>query len=321
MNAPASNLSQSSLFDFLKNTNTRMTSKEIAAVTGKEHKHVMRDIKLLIDHGCLCESSFGLASNDVPMPRGGFRKEPIYTLDFNATIKLVTGYSDVLRSKVIDRWMELENQNGADLPTPQPTTPFNHTWRPFTYKPDLPVMVYTDSQGKHWFKARDVINALGYIGAFHTYSWIYSKGETIEVMTRGGDDPKNEPFVSASNLKRIVWRSGKEGRLPFLGWVRDVLFPAVGLSWLNVDKETLPAIVTPEPTYSPLTIEQTLQDRIANSRFLLSFGAKGEMMIEEVLGYRMGMKFHDVPVERIGMDTFFRRAELPQSVIAELPRV
>lgn len=319
MNAPASNPSQPSLFDFPKNTNTRITSKEIATVTGKEHYHVMRDIKLLIEQGCLCETSFGLTSNDVPMPRGGFRKEPMYTLDFHATLTLVTGYNAVLRSKVIARWMELENQNGANLPTP--ITPYNHTWRPFTYKQDLPVMVYTDDHGKHWFKARDVINALGYVGGFHTYHWMYSKGETIEVMTRGGDDPKVETFVSASNLKRIVWRSGKEGRLPFLEWVRDTLFPAIGLDWLNIDKDTLPAVVTPEPTYSQLTIEQALHDRIANSRFLVSFGSKGEMMIEEVLGYRMGMKFHDVPVERTGMDTFFRRSELHPAVIAELPRV
>ena len=36
------------------------------------------------------------------------KSQPMYILDFNGTMTLVTGYNAVLRSKVIDRWIELE---------------------------------------------------------------------------------------------------------------------------------------------------------------------------------------------------------------------
>lgn len=70
-----------------------------------------------------------------------------------------------------------------------------------------------------------------------------------------------------------------------------------------------------------MTVGQALRDRMENSRFLVSFGPKGETIFEEVLGYRVGMNFRDIPGEKIEVDSFYRRSELPKAVIAELPRV
>ena len=47
-----------------------MTSLEIAEVTGKEHKHVMRDIRVLLMQG-VSGSNFGLSSYKHPQPNGG----------------------------------------------------------------------------------------------------------------------------------------------------------------------------------------------------------------------------------------------------------
>lgn len=81
-----------------------MSSREIAELTGKEHFHVMRDIKALIEQEAINQSSFGL----VEYKDAKGEKRPMYLLDFDATMTLVTGYDAVLRAKVIKRWRELE---------------------------------------------------------------------------------------------------------------------------------------------------------------------------------------------------------------------
>lgn len=76
-----------------------MTSREIAELTGKRHDHVMRDIeKMLTD-----------LSEDAPSFRGIYfdsmnREQSEYKLDRELTETLLTGYSAVLRRKVISRW-------------------------------------------------------------------------------------------------------------------------------------------------------------------------------------------------------------------------
>lgn len=97
-----------------------MSSREIAELTGKLHFHVMRDIKTLIEQGAINQSNFGL----VEYKDAKGEKRPMYLLDFDATMTLVTGYNAVLRAKVIRRWRELETERykmtpaiPKDLPT------------------------------------------------------------------------------------------------------------------------------------------------------------------------------------------------------------
>ena len=73
-----------------------MTSVEIAELTGKSHRNVMRDIRKLIDQGAICESNFGLSSYAAPMPNGGFQQLPMFKLDYPASMTLVTGYDAVM---------------------------------------------------------------------------------------------------------------------------------------------------------------------------------------------------------------------------------
>ena len=50
-----------------------MTSLEIAEITGKNHAHVMRDIRNLLAQG-VSESNFGLSYYEQPQPNGGIKK-------------------------------------------------------------------------------------------------------------------------------------------------------------------------------------------------------------------------------------------------------
>jgi hypothetical protein len=82
----------------------RMTSLEIAKLSEKNHFDVMRDIRNLIDQEAIDQSSFALISYLDQMNR----TQPAYSLDFEASMVLVTGYDAKRRSAVIKRWIALE---------------------------------------------------------------------------------------------------------------------------------------------------------------------------------------------------------------------
>jgi len=95
--------------------NATMSSREIAELTGKEHRHVMRDIRdMLVQlHG------------EGGLPRFGhtYRNEqngqdyPCFNLPKRETLILVSGYNLTMRAKIIDRWQELEAQQQVDART------------------------------------------------------------------------------------------------------------------------------------------------------------------------------------------------------------
>lgn len=60
----------------------RMTSLEIAEVTGKAHKDLLRAIRNMEPAWeKVCGRKFALTSKMVDMPNGGTREEPCYSLD------------------------------------------------------------------------------------------------------------------------------------------------------------------------------------------------------------------------------------------------
>lgn len=87
------------------NTQATMSSQEIAELTGKETKHVNRDIRNMLED----------LQRDGPKLDHQFSEEKDargYTSCFHLTRRLtdclLTGYSAVARIRVIDRWHELE---------------------------------------------------------------------------------------------------------------------------------------------------------------------------------------------------------------------
>lgn len=95
-----------------------MTSLEIAELTGKQHQHVMRDIRSLLRQG-VCESNFGLMLNIKQLPNGGKREYPYYKLTKKGCLILASGYNAVLREKIINRWEELEKKERGQFTIPQ----------------------------------------------------------------------------------------------------------------------------------------------------------------------------------------------------------
>ena len=102
--------------NMLTTENLTMSSREIADLTGKSHSKVMRDIRVMIedlkqnpDLDFVCKSSTYTSDSSG-------QKYPSYDLDRDTTECLLTGYSSVLRMKVIKRWKELEAKQAPTLP-------------------------------------------------------------------------------------------------------------------------------------------------------------------------------------------------------------
>ncbi|MCH9835405.1 phage regulatory protein/antirepressor Ant [bacterium] len=87
---------------------TAMDSREIAERTGKEHAHVCRDIRAMLEELGEPESRFGSGYLDA---QG--QKRNCYLLPKRECLILASGYSVALRAKIIDRWAELEATNLA----------------------------------------------------------------------------------------------------------------------------------------------------------------------------------------------------------------
>ncbi|MHC9165524.1 Rha family transcriptional regulator [Pseudomonas aeruginosa] len=83
-----------------------MTSREIAELTGKQHKHVIRDIREMLD--ALEKDGPVLGHVREDKDSRGYTEN--FHLDRELTETLVTGYSIPLRHKVIRRLHELEEQ-------------------------------------------------------------------------------------------------------------------------------------------------------------------------------------------------------------------
>lgn len=91
-----------------------MSSVEIAELTGKKHFHVKRDIGRMLDELGQDASKFGGIYRDAYG-----RRQTCYHLPKKLSLTLVAGYSAVLRSRIVDRWVELEAKHVAasTLPT------------------------------------------------------------------------------------------------------------------------------------------------------------------------------------------------------------
>ena len=92
-------------------TTQTMTTRDIAELTGKEHKHVLRDAKNLFS--ALKIDSVGYAQNWTHPQNGLTYVE--YALCKELTLTLVSGYDHATRYEIIKRWQELENAEPKEL--------------------------------------------------------------------------------------------------------------------------------------------------------------------------------------------------------------
>ena len=83
-----------------------MSSLEIAELTGKDHRNVMRDIRNMLNLLDIQSAQFGADYKD---SKG--RTYQCYNLPKDETLCLVSGYSPQMRMAIIKRWQELEEAN------------------------------------------------------------------------------------------------------------------------------------------------------------------------------------------------------------------
>ena len=89
----------------------KMTSREIAGLTGKQHSKVMRVIEDLIDKGVAKMATLSAYIND---QNGQSYNE--YILDKRDSLVLVARLSPEFTAAVVDRWQELESQQVPQIP-------------------------------------------------------------------------------------------------------------------------------------------------------------------------------------------------------------
>jgi phage regulator Rha-like protein len=88
---------------------TTMSSVEIAKLTNKNHAHVLRDIRNILEEAGIGQSKFG---GSYLSPQN--KELPCYNLPKRECYLIVSGYSVKYRLAIIDRWTELE----ANIATP-----------------------------------------------------------------------------------------------------------------------------------------------------------------------------------------------------------
>lgn len=91
-----------------------MTSLQIAEITGKNHAHVMRDIRNLLDKG-VSESNFGLSSYKQKQPNGGMKDVAMYELTPKGCLILASGYDPILREKIVNKLEEYQQKERANI--------------------------------------------------------------------------------------------------------------------------------------------------------------------------------------------------------------
>lgn len=93
-------------------TTKTMSSREIATMTGKQHKNVIRDIEKLNDN----YQELGMLKIEqgyYTLPNTGNQQHKQYNLTKIQTMDLMTGYRTDLRIKINRRWEELESKENS----------------------------------------------------------------------------------------------------------------------------------------------------------------------------------------------------------------
>ena len=87
----------------------RMTSLDIAAVTGKSHKNVLQAIRNMEPAWEKeCGLKFQLTSEKLSMPQGGVRLIPVFSLTKTESLYVASKFNDEARARLVKRWYELE---------------------------------------------------------------------------------------------------------------------------------------------------------------------------------------------------------------------
>lgn len=95
----------------------RMTSLQIAEITGKRHADVMKSIRKMEPAWQKVQGgNFSLMQEEVDTNNGGHKMRPYYSLNKEECLYIATKFNDEARAKLIKRWKELEEQSKPSVP-------------------------------------------------------------------------------------------------------------------------------------------------------------------------------------------------------------
>ena len=98
-----------------------MTSLEIAELTGKQHKDVMKAIRNMEPAWVKVQGrKFALLSRTYQLPNGGTKVVPCYVLTKTECLYIATKFNDEARAKLVLRWEELERAHRGKYPCALP---------------------------------------------------------------------------------------------------------------------------------------------------------------------------------------------------------
>lgn len=88
-----------------------MTSLEIAEVTGKQHKNLMRDIRNMeLAWEKITGLKFELCEKTYMMANGVEKSQPFYQLTKRECLYIATKFNDEARARLVLRWEQLEHE-------------------------------------------------------------------------------------------------------------------------------------------------------------------------------------------------------------------
>ena len=94
----------------------RMTSMEIAELTGKQHKHVMEAIRRMEPAWEKVQGTkFRLSQRNYELPTGGMKAVPCYSLTKTECLYIATKFNDEARARLVIRWQQLEEDRREAL--------------------------------------------------------------------------------------------------------------------------------------------------------------------------------------------------------------
>ena len=96
----------------------RMTSLEIAELTGKPHNDVLKAIRKMEPAWVKVQGGkFSLLQKTYDLPNGGKKMMPYFSLTKTETLYIATKFNDEARARLVIRWEELEiARRGQSLP-------------------------------------------------------------------------------------------------------------------------------------------------------------------------------------------------------------
>ena len=177
------------------------SSLQVAEEFGKQHQHVLRDIRELDCSQEFRKSNFGRTSISVDMPNGAQRKDPIYLMTRDGFMFLVMGYrgskAAAIKEAIIKRFNDMEAFIKKYILSRDDFLPFTQAIQD----------AHEEPHSYHYSNEYDMINRI-VLGC---------TAKQYKELNGLGDVPSIRPFLSDSQFKAIRKLQLEDIRLLYKG--------------------------------------------------------------------------------------------------------